>query len=240
MGEVPFVMGIQDTGERWISNGKNRTCRGLRVHADVVGLGGRERGELRAKLGEVESGDLFVEFLGKAGHAHGHVLLPELDLGEDLVRERGAHHEGGMARGAPEVHQAAFREQVDRVPVGEGEHVHLRLDGRADDAGPGEEIRHADFVVEVADVADDRLIAHLRHVVGGDDSDVAGAGHEDIGPGEGVLHGGDGVAGHARLECADGVDFGHANAAVVVRGGLRRSLCRRRRSRRRARSCRRA
>ena len=40
---------------------------------------------------------------------------------------------------------------------------------------------HVDLVVEVADVADDRLVLHARHVVGGDDVLVAGGGDEDVG-----------------------------------------------------------
>ena len=38
-----------------------------------------------------------------------------------------------------------------------------------------------DLVVEVADVADDRLVLHPRHVVGGDDVLVAGRRDEDVG-----------------------------------------------------------
>ena len=43
---------------------------------------------------------------------------------------------------------------------------------------------HVDLVVEVADVADDGLVLHLRHVLGGDDVPVAGGGDEDVGRGE--------------------------------------------------------
>ena len=38
-----------------------------------------------------------------------------------------------------------------------------------------------DLVVEVADVADDRLVLHRRHVGVGDDVLVAGGGDEDVG-----------------------------------------------------------
>ena len=40
---------------------------------------------------------------------------------------------------------------------------------------------HVDLVVEVADVADDRLMLHLRHLRGGDHVLVAGRGDEDVG-----------------------------------------------------------
>merc|ERR1719164_110065 len=60
------------------------------------------------------------------------------------------------------------------------------------------------------------VVLHLGHVVEGDDVLVAGGGDEDVGEGEAVLHGGDLVALHARLERADRVDLGH-----VHDGGLR-------------------
>ena len=40
--------------------------------------------------------------------------------------------------------------------------------------------RHVDLVVEVADVADDRLVLHPRHLLGGDHVAVAGRGDEDV------------------------------------------------------------
>ena len=49
------------------------------------------------------------------------------------------------------------------------------------------EAGHVDLVVEVADVADDRLVLHPRHVVGGDDVVVAGGGDEDVGGLDDVL-----------------------------------------------------
>ena len=46
---------------------------------------------------------------------------------------------------------------------------------------------HVDLVVEVADVADDRLVLHPAHVVGGDDVEAAGGGDEDVGRLDDVL-----------------------------------------------------
>ena len=46
---------------------------------------------------------------------------------------------------------------------------------------------HVDLVVEVADVADDRLVLHPRHVLGRDDVVVAGGGDEDVGGVDDVL-----------------------------------------------------
>ena len=54
-------------------------------------------------------------------------------------------------------------------PLGEGEHVVLRLDVGALDARGLVQAVHLDLVVEMADVADDRLVLHPLHVLEGDD-----------------------------------------------------------------------
>ena len=87
----------------------------------------------------------------------------------------------------------------------------------ADRRQPG----HVDLVVEVADVPDDRLVLHLRHVRGGDHVLVAGRGDEDVGGADHVLEARDLVAVHRRLQRADRVDLGddHARALAAQRLG---------------------
>ena len=70
------------------------------------------------------------------------------------------------------------------------------------------EPRDVDLVVEVADVADDRLVLHPLHVLVGDDVDVAGRGDEDVGLVAGVVHRHHAVAFHRGLQRADRVDLG--------------------------------
>ena len=65
-----------------------------------------------------------------------------------------------------------------------------------------------DFVVEVADVADDGLVLHQLHVFQGDDVFVARGGDVDVAGAERVFDGHDTVAFHGGLEGADGVDLG--------------------------------
>jgi hypothetical protein len=74
-----------------------------------------------------------------------------------------------------------------------------------------------DLVVEVADVADDGLVLHLRHVVVGDDVLVAGGGDEDVGLVGGVVHRDHAVAFHRGLQRADRVDLGHPHLADSAR-----------------------
>ena len=100
---------------------------------DVVGLVLRQGGEDHAKVAEVELRDLLVEDLGEHGHAALGVLarlalLPELDLREGLVGEGVGHDEGGVARGAAEVEEAALRQHDDAVAIRVDKAVNLRLD----------------------------------------------------------------------------------------------------------------
>ena len=65
-----------------------------------------------------------------------------------------------------------------------------------------------DFVVKVADVADNGLIFHGRHVLVGNDVFVAGGRDKNVGLVGGVIHGDDLVAFHRGLQGVDGVDLG--------------------------------
>lgn len=73
-------------------------------NADVVGLLLGEFGQFHADFGEVQTGNFLVEMFGQAIDAGFVVMLPEFKLGEGLVGEGVAHHEGGVSGGAAEVH----------------------------------------------------------------------------------------------------------------------------------------
>ena len=80
---------------------------------------------------------------------------------------------------------------------------------------------HVDLVVEVADVADDRLILHLDQVLVVDHLEVAGGGHEDVHIAHHVVEPHDAVALHGGLQSADRIDFGdhHGGAQTAQRLG---------------------
>ena len=63
-------------------------------HAEVVGLGLGQLGQLHADFFEVEARDLFVELLGQAIDADfvNIFVLPEIELREGLVGEGVGHH----------------------------------------------------------------------------------------------------------------------------------------------------
>ena len=124
-------------------------------NAEIACLSGAQCGQFNPELIEMERSDLLVEMLRQ--HVDpvliGPVIGPQLDLGEHLVGERGAHHEARMARGASEVNEAALGEHDQALAVGEHDLVDLRLD-----LLPGIVAQRVDLdlAVEMADVADDR------------------------------------------------------------------------------------
>ena len=81
-----------------------------------------------------------------------------------------------------------------------------------------------DLVVEVADVADDRLVLHAAHVVERDDVLVARRRDEDVGLLDDVLERLDLVALHRGLERADRVDLGDDDAGALGAQRLGRAL----------------
>jgi hypothetical protein len=110
------------------------------------------------------------------------------------------------------------------VSIVPGELVDLGLDVGTGDLGVVLDLFGFDFVVEVADVADDGVVLHLGHVLGPDDALIAGGGDVDVDLVEAFLDGDHLVAFHARLKSADGVDLGDVNASSRSLHGLGASL----------------
>ena len=188
-------------------------------YADVVGLVLGEHRELGAELAEVKARDLLVELLRQqvdvAALVLASVLLsPERELRERLVCEGGRHDEGRVTSCAPEVKQAALCEHDNAVAVREDPTVDLGLDVDALDAGRVLEAEHVDLVIEVADVTDNRVVLHLRHVRRRDDVLVASRRREDVDVLDYRLHADNLVPLHARLQRADRVDLRHVDDAA--------------------------
>ncbi len=83
---------------------------------------------------------------------------------------------------------------------------------------------HLDFVVEVADVADNCLILHVLHVLERDDVHVAGGGDVDVAAAQGVFDGGDFEAFHGGLQRVDRIDFRHDHACAHAAQRVRRAF----------------
>ena len=84
--------------------------------------------------------------------------------------------------------------------------------------------RDIDLVVEVADVADDRLVLHLLHVIVRDHMEVAGRSDEDVRLVGGVVHRHDAIAFHGSLQRTDRVHFGNPDLRRQRAQRLRRAL----------------
>ena len=160
--------------------------------------------------------NLLVELLRQTGYAHNGILtiLPQLHLCESLVGERVTHHERGVARSATQVHKTTLGQNEDRVAIGEGVFINLRLDSRFHSVR-GLQACHLDLVVEVADVADDSLVAHTLHMLQGDDVAVTRRGYVDVTLGQSVLDAHNLEALHCSLQSADGVDLGYDHAGTI-------------------------
>eukprot|EP00128_Syssomonas_multiformis_P016851 Colp12_sorted_trinity150504_noHs@2414 len=197
----------------------------LGLDAEVGGLVVVEHGELDVELGKVETGDLLVKTLGK--HVHVNlvvgVVLPQLNLGKDLVGERVGHDEGGMASGAAKVDETALGEEDDVAAVLEGVAVNLGLDVDTL-SGVGVKPRHIDLAVEVTDVAEDGVLLHLLEVVGADDALATSGGDEDVGLLDSLVEGGDLVTLHGSLESVNGVDLGNDNTGTEAAEGSSATL----------------
>ena len=193
-----------------------RPCHG---HIDVVGLVFAELGELGPDATEVQASHHLIEMLGQHVHLLGVLIAlgEQLDLSQHLVGEGVAHHKAGVAGGAAQVHQAAFRQQDDLVAAGQGDVIHLRLDVLPLVLLEGGDI---DLIIEVADVADDGLILHLHQVLVADHLVVAGGGHKDVHLLDHVFKTNHAVALHGRLQRADRVHFGNADGGTESTQGL--------------------
>ena len=101
------------------------------------------------------------------------------------------------------------------MPVGEHPLVDLWLHVAPLDAGQLREPGHVDLGVEVADVADDRVVLHARHRIDAQDVLVAGCRDEDVSGLHHIDERRDLVALHRGLQRADRIDLGDDDARAL-------------------------
>src|SRR5215212_3373804 len=109
-----------------------------------------------------------------------------------------------MTHGIAEIDQPAFGEKHNAPAMRKLDDVDLGLDIRPIEIA---QRGHLNFIVEMANVADDGHVLHSAHMVDGYDIAIAGGGDEDVGTFEDVLDALNLKAVHGRLECADRIDL---------------------------------
>ena len=174
----------------------------------------------------MKTGHFFVQNLGHQVNVDVILFppLPQLELGQHLVGERGAHDEAGVTGGTTQVDQTALGQNDDRAARGfEGvafNRTNLRrLDfvfGHPASSNfffqPGD----VDLGVEVPDVAKNGIFSHFQHVVAKDDVAVAGGSDEQIALFGGSFHGGHFETFHRGLQGVDRIDLGDNDAAAIA------------------------
>src|SRR6266571_4978988 len=114
----------------------------------------------------MQARDFFVEFLRQDVNADlvSIAVLPKIELRKHLIRKRIRHDEAWVTSGAAKIYETTFGEQENLMTVGKRIFVHLRFDVGALHASSGVERVDLNFVVEMTDIGDDRLVLHSLHV----------------------------------------------------------------------------
>src|SRR5262249_40913689 len=111
------------------------------------------------------------------------------------------------------VNQAALGEDDDAFALRPDHVVDLRFD-----FFPLEVVQAGDldFAVEVTDVAHDRVVLHVVHVLARDYVDIACGGDENVSPLASFVHGDDLETFHAGLEGTNWIDLGDEDGGAIA------------------------
>mmetsp|Transcript_3082 Transcript_3082/g.7336 ORF Transcript_3082/g.7336 Transcript_3082/m.7336 type:complete len:410 (-) Transcript_3082:35-1264(-) len=119
-----------------------------------------------------------------------------------------------MASGTTQVQKTPGGQHDHAVAIGELVSVHLRLDVLHLHSAHLLQTRHVDLIVEMSNVAHNRIVLHLRHVRGHDDVLVSSGGHENVGLTDHVVQRRDLETLHARLQSADRIHLSDNHAGT--------------------------
>ena len=141
-----------------------RLVRALLVDTNIIGLFVGQFSNVCADSLKMQPRHLFVKVLRQ------HIdflavflrILPELDLCEHLVSERIRHDKARVTGCTAQVDQPTFGEKDNALAVREDDVIDLRFDVLPLVLF---EVSNVNFVIEMADVADDRLIL-MRSICG--------------------------------------------------------------------------
>src|SRR3989338_1298557 len=189
------------------------------LNTNVLRLVVTQCSELHANFFQVESGDLFVKMFWQTVYANLVVVLPQVNLRQHLIRKTIAHDKTWVACRAPQVHQTTFSQKIDRTNVCKNIFIHLRLNVHPCDIRLFIQAFDVDFVIEMSDVADNRLIFHLLHVLQADDVFIAGSCDIDIRLTQRLFECSHLIPFHRCLKCTDRINFSdnHTSALAAKR-----------------------
>src|SRR4029077_1014238 len=169
----------------------------------------------------MEPRHFFVEFLGQNVNTDRVIglILPEIELGQDLVGEGIRHHKTWMACGAAQVYQSAFRQKKYFVTARESVFVYLRLNIRPLNAFGRIQRFDLNLVIKMPDVRDNSLVFHSRNMIERNYVNVAGRGDVDVAVAQSILDGSNLITLHRRLQSVDRIDlrYNHARALAAQR-----------------------
>ena len=193
------------------------------IHADILRLLLGQRRQLTAERLNVNAGDHLVQDLRQAINVVAILirLRKQFDLCNRLIGKGVGHHERWVAGSITQVQQATFTQYHDgyrlAVGAGEGELVNLRLNVHAANVLAVQQAGHVDLVIEVADVAQHRVVLHHLHVLKRDNPEVPRRGDDNVGVTNKVLYLHYLEAVHERLQGVDRIDLGDLNDRTLAR-----------------------
>ena len=164
-----------------------------------------------AQFRQMETRHFLIQNLGKDIHTRfvTATFFPKIQLRERLIGKAAGHHKRRVAGGATQIDQSTFGQHENGSPVFQEILIDLRLHGDALDPFGAVEPVDLDFVIKVANVADDGLVLHGEHVLQRDHILVACGCHVDVGLAQGGFYGGDfetfqnGLKGIDRINLSD-------------------------------------
>lgn len=145
--------------------------------------------------------------LGVFGSEFSIACLVQGNLGQDLVREGARHDERGVTRGTAQVDQTPIGQQNNVAAIRHQVAIHLWLDV-LDGLGIGLEPGNVNLDVEVADVANNGIVAHDLEMTANDNVTATSGGDKDLTQRSDLIHGVNLEARHGSLESIDGIDLG--------------------------------
>ena len=152
-------------------------------------------------------------------------VIPQVDLRDHLIGKNARHRKAWVARATQKIHQTAFGQQQNMVPVGKEDLIDLSFDiDPATSTGFAAQRGHVDLVVKMPHIANDCLIFHPIKVRPADHPSITCGGDKNIGLVRRIVHCHDPITFHCRLQRANRVHLRHPDVGRLAPQGLGATL----------------